>query len=308
MDASDHETAGPDIFVYVAIFVLVTWPVTLILGLVDSFLVDDPADKSNLVSLALGVAVGALVVLIVAGRERYRRHKAEAPIESRLDQTSSQTSCFVICPNCGYEGPSVVDSKARKVCPWCEHRFAPALITHGVDESTSAANMDRPDQPSERAWYFSRNGEPEEMISFRKLKRLVSLGRLQPTDKIWRNGMPEWRTIGELPGLFPEAGNGSHRNGKTASAHDSDHSRRGEKPTTVAQIGSPVNTPRRSSNDDEWYYISAEDDQPFGPVSFAELRARAGSRQLRPTDLVLANGSEWTAARFVANLFRDMRK
>jgi hypothetical protein len=61
------------------------------------------------------------------------------------------------------------------------------------------------------------------------------------------------------------------------------------------------------STEDAWYYIAGKEAMPNGPVTFSELRRRAASGQVKPTDLVLGHGSEWKEARFVANLFRKGR-
>ncbi len=45
-------------------------------------------------------------------------------------------------------------------------------------------------QPIE--WYLARDGQQHGPVSDIELKKIIELGYLQPTDLVWREGMPEW--------------------------------------------------------------------------------------------------------------------
>jgi len=309
MDAShdEHSSASYDPFIYVAIFILVTWPATLLLGLLDTLLIDNPDDYLNLFTPVAGAVVGGLVVLTIVAVRNYRRHRAATANESKPEISWSEATRPVLCPNCGYEGSPLSDRRGKKLCPWCDHRIAQGIMGLDPELTVSSGAKDRPGEPSQGTWYFSRDGQEREPTTFSKLKRLVDLGRMSRSAKVWREGMPHWMMIGELPGLFGEPQNGSDHTGHAETNGYSSKPSEERSSNGVAQLTSPVKS-RRLSNEDEWYYISGDNAEPHGPISFAELRRRAARHELFPTDLVLGPGSEWTEARFVASLFRESRK
>ena len=52
-------------------------------------------------------------------------------------------------------------------------------------------------------WFFSRDGQQSGPLTYRDLKEKADEGVLRPrTDLIWKEGMAEWRPIGEIEGLF----------------------------------------------------------------------------------------------------------
>lgn len=55
-------------------------------------------------------------------------------------------------------------------------------------------------------WHYSRDGQQLGPVSGDELRRMASAGELQPTDQIWKEGMPKWATANKLKGLtFPAA-------------------------------------------------------------------------------------------------------
>lgn len=51
-------------------------------------------------------------------------------------------------------------------------------------------------------WYVEREGKRHGPYTDGDLKRLAIDGRIQPTDHVWKNGMQEWRSAGDVRGLF----------------------------------------------------------------------------------------------------------
>ena len=53
-------------------------------------------------------------------------------------------------------------------------------------------------------WHFTLNGQPAGApVSWAQLKQLATAGRLEPTDKVWREDMTSWEPAGSIKGLFP---------------------------------------------------------------------------------------------------------
>jgi hypothetical protein len=53
-------------------------------------------------------------------------------------------------------------------------------------------------------WFYTQNGQQAPApVSAAELKRLATAGDLQPTDMVWREGMPNWVTAGTIKELFP---------------------------------------------------------------------------------------------------------
>ncbi len=67
----------------------------------------------------------------------------------------------------------------------------------------------RPSQPSppilsgRDRWQYVMNGQANgEPVSFATLQLLAAVGRLTASDTVWREGWPEWRRAGDVPGLL----------------------------------------------------------------------------------------------------------
>src|SRR5580704_15798615 len=54
-------------------------------------------------------------------------------------------------------------------------------------------------------WYCSRNGKQVGPMSEAQLRQSAAVGKLQPTDLVWKQGMGEWTPAQKLKGLFPPA-------------------------------------------------------------------------------------------------------
>lgn len=56
---------------------------------------------------------------------------------------------------------------------------------------------------AEGDWYFSRDGQQSGPLTFAEIKEKADLGILKPrTDLLWKEGMADWKPIGEIEGLF----------------------------------------------------------------------------------------------------------
>jgi hypothetical protein len=60
-------------------------------------------------------------------------------------------------------------------------------------------------------WYYAIEGERHGPVSGRDLKQLAKVGKLKPTDLIWRSGMADWRAAGSIRGLFIEGATSGRR-------------------------------------------------------------------------------------------------
>ena len=57
-------------------------------------------------------------------------------------------------------------------------------------------------------WYVEREGNRRGPYTDADLKRLAIDGLIQPTDQVWKNGMQEWHSAGDVRGLFVDARQG----------------------------------------------------------------------------------------------------
>ncbi len=51
-------------------------------------------------------------------------------------------------------------------------------------------------------WYYAKAGKKEGPVALDDLKRLVEQGQLQPTDHVWKQGMPAWVPASSVDGLL----------------------------------------------------------------------------------------------------------
>lgn len=54
-------------------------------------------------------------------------------------------------------------------------------------------------------WYYTRNKQQQGPVSQEQLKQLAAAGQLQPTDMVWKEGLPQWVAANTLSGLFAAA-------------------------------------------------------------------------------------------------------
>jgi len=53
--------------------------------------------------------------------------------------------------------------------------------------------------------YYVRRGKKQSgPYTSRQLRKLARLGKLAPTDLIWKKGFPHWRQAAKARGLFPD--------------------------------------------------------------------------------------------------------
>jgi hypothetical protein len=55
-------------------------------------------------------------------------------------------------------------------------------------------------------WHYVQNGKPLGPVPEEQLKAMLASGALRPGDLVWREGMPSWTAIQELPELQPSPG------------------------------------------------------------------------------------------------------
>jgi hypothetical protein len=78
-------------------------------------------------------------------------------------------------------------------------------------------------------WHYSRDGQQLGPVSGDELRRMASAGELQPTDQIWKEGMPKWATASKLKGLAFPAG------AKKSTAGPPPLEQPSEKPPTLSE-------------------------------------------------------------------------
>lgn len=62
----------------------------------------------------------------------------------------------------------------------------------------------QPESDSKKIWYIARDGNKSGPGSFESLKKGVGLGRVRPTDLIWKTGQKDWQPASTVDGLFPD--------------------------------------------------------------------------------------------------------
>ena len=51
-------------------------------------------------------------------------------------------------------------------------------------------------------WYFARGNQQQGPVALQAIQDMVRNGQLQPTDLVWREGMPNWVTASQVPELY----------------------------------------------------------------------------------------------------------
>jgi len=60
-------------------------------------------------------------------------------------------------------------------------------------------------------WFYTVNGQQSQSpVSDAQIKQMAQSGQLQPTDMIWKDGMPNWVAASTIKGLFPASRPGSN--------------------------------------------------------------------------------------------------
>ena len=62
-----------------------------------------------------------------------------------------------------------------------------------------------PEPPSEPSadspWWYEANDEPAGPVSLENLRDLIYAGSINMNDRVWTQGMNDWRPLGDLPGF-----------------------------------------------------------------------------------------------------------
>ncbi len=58
-------------------------------------------------------------------------------------------------------------------------------------------------EPAE--WHFTKSGAQAGPVTWTQLRQLAASGQLQPTDMVWKAGMPSWMAAATVQNLFPSA-------------------------------------------------------------------------------------------------------
>jgi hypothetical protein len=124
-------------------------------------------------------------------------------------------------------------------------------------------------------WYIAREKKRDGPHSLDQMKRLAASGTLLPIDMVWQEGMSQWVPASQVEAIFS--------------------------PTGITAAPPPLPGPR-AAEPAEWHFTQSG--QQAGPVTWTQLRQRAASGQLQPTDMAWKNGMPaWAAAGSVPNLF-----
>lgn len=54
-------------------------------------------------------------------------------------------------------------------------------------------------------WFFSQNGQQMGPVEFGQLQQIAMNRQLQPSDLVWKQGMPNWAPAQTIPGIFQVA-------------------------------------------------------------------------------------------------------
>jgi hypothetical protein len=60
-----------------------------------------------------------------------------------------------------------------------------------------------PVAPERAEWHFTKGGAQAGPVTWTQLRQLAASGQLQPTDVVWKAGMPSWVAAGTIQNLFP---------------------------------------------------------------------------------------------------------
>jgi len=50
-------------------------------------------------------------------------------------------------------------------------------------------------------WYYARGNQQQGPVALQAIQDMVRSGQLQPTDLVWRQGMPNWLAASQVPEL-----------------------------------------------------------------------------------------------------------
>lgn len=73
-------------------------------------------------------------------------------------------------------------------------------VADGVQMEQAHSEMDGPS--NERHWYLARDGKRYGPVGEDDLRRLHAVGKIKPTDHLWRQGFVEWRAASDMSDFF----------------------------------------------------------------------------------------------------------
>jgi hypothetical protein len=102
-------------------------------------------------------------------------------------------------------------------------------------------------------WYYARNNQKHGPLTGQQLKRAAVTGQLQPTDMVWKEGMPKWVPASGVKGLFQPAQTAAAVPARAAVARQpSTDSHAVPQADTAAGAHDNEPSPRRSSRKAVW--------------------------------------------------------
>lgn len=150
-------------------------------------------------------------------------------------------------------------------------------------------------------WYLGRDGQQFGPLSDPELKKLVELGHLRPTDLVWREGFPDWRSARILlPNAPPDAP--PMPPPATAPTAPGPAEPQSRPVTPQGPAAHAAQAPLRNTGRAARPPVDDHDDDE--PETRAPRRGRIG-RWLKIAALVLFFGSTLSAAAWYAYPYRD---
>ena len=79
-------------------------------------------------------------------------------------------------------------------------------IADGVQLEQAHSEMNDPS--NEMQWYLARDGKRYGPVSEDDLRRMYAVGKIKPTDHLWRQGLTDWREASDVSELFASGSDG----------------------------------------------------------------------------------------------------
>ncbi|GIW81919.1 MAG: hypothetical protein KatS3mg105_3726 [Gemmatales bacterium] len=177
------------------------------------------------------------------------------------------TSQWVTCPHCQTMSLTTGDCSE---CPSCGKAFSAI--------------------PTSPRWFYVRDKKKQGPVSEFELKKLAAEGRLTATDMVLREGTTRWQSADSIDGLFPAAGSFAGdkvSSSQTVSVPPEDDTSEDALPAAIPVTG--------------WFYT--QNKLKIGPIPFEQLQELVRMGAVKPTDMVLQQGShKWQPASAVPDL------
>ncbi len=163
-------------------------------------------------------------------------------------------------------------------------------------------------------WYYAQGNERKGPVSSQHLKGLATSGQLQPSDLVWREGMPEWVNASSIKGLFSDQRQAVPPPLLSAAQARSDASGSKEPSPESSQSPSHSSSEKNASGQQEgtaatepnWFVQRAGKED--GPYTRKQLQGLASGGQLARNNLVRremwgGQMGDWKQAQDVWGLF-----